>query len=68
MMIELQPTHAIRDKLARVLMLLNAKPKMAAMATKMAVQAACVDKAFSAIDMLKIPDPATKMKTAGSGK
>lgn len=49
-------------------MLLNAKPKMAAMATKMAVQAACVDKAFSAIDMLKIPDPATKMKTAGSGK
>ena len=60
-MMEPQPIHVRMAIFARVLMLLNVKPKMAPIRTKMAVQTAWVDKAFNAIDMLRIPDPATKI-------
>ena len=58
------PAHASQDIRPRVWILPRQKPTMAATATKMAVQAPWDESAFRAVEIPKIPEPATKMQTA----
>lgn len=57
------PPHAIQVIWPRVWILPNKNPITAAMATKMAVQMEWVDKALRLIEMLSIPEPATKTQS-----
>lgn len=59
------PTQASQLILPSVRMLARQKMAMAATATKTAVQVPCSDKAFNAMDMLSIADPATKIQSDG---
>ena len=63
-MMQTTPTHASHDMFPKVCTLEKAKPAIAAIATKTAVQVACVDTALRAIDKLSIAEPETKIKTA----
>lgn len=67
MMIEMAPTHASQLMRPRVSMLEKMKPIMAAITTKTAVQREWVDKALKAIEILRMADPATKIRTRCTG-
>jgi hypothetical protein len=55
------PTHANQVILPRVRILLKAHPKIAAIATKAAVQVTWVETAFNPIERLRIAEPLLKM-------
>lgn len=57
------PTHASQVIRPRVWILQKMKPMIAATATKTAVQAPWTDSALRAIEMLSIPEPATKIQS-----
>jgi hypothetical protein len=67
-MIQAVPTHASQLILARVWILESPNPTTAAMATKIAVQMACEERALRAIDTLNMPDPETKIQTGNISK
>lgn len=65
MRIQVKPIQAIQLIFPRVCILESENPTMAATATKMAVQAPCVETALRPMEMLKMPEPATKIQSAG---
>lgn len=56
-----RPIHASQVIRPRVRMLEKANPAMAEMATKTAVQVACVETALKPIERLRIAEPLLKM-------
>jgi hypothetical protein len=62
-MMQTTPTHASQVILPKVCMLQKTKPMTAATATKTAVQAPWSESAFRAMEMLSIPEPATKIQS-----
>jgi hypothetical protein len=62
-MMQARPIQATHPILLRVRMLAREKARKAASATKMAVQAACIEIALKPIDMLNMADPATKTQS-----
>lgn len=60
---QLSPIHTSHDIFASVLMLASANVTRAAMATKIAVHAPCVETALSPIDVLRIAEAETKISS-----
>jgi hypothetical protein len=56
------PIQARKDILLNVLILASMNASMAAMAVNTALQVPCWDTAFRAIEVLIMPDPATKIQ------
>lgn len=65
-MILVTPIHASQLIRPSVRILEKPNPIIAATATKMAVQVACIERAFKAIEILSIAEPEVKVKTMGA--
>lgn len=60
---QIAPTHASHEIRPKVRILEKMTVMIAAMATKMAVQIACMERAFRAMDTLSIAEPEQNVKT-----
>jgi hypothetical protein len=67
-MMQAAPTQAIQLMRPRVWMLETQKVTTAAIATKIAVQAPCSDRALSATEILSMAEPETKVKSRDVSK
>jgi hypothetical protein len=63
MMMQIAPIHASHEIRPKVRILEKTNVMIAAMATKMAVQIACMERAFRAMDTLSIAEPEQNVKT-----
>lgn len=62
--IQVRPTQAIQLIRPSVWMLDSMHPTIAATATKTAVQVPCVETALRPMEILRMPEPATKIQSA----